>query len=137
MTYDELGNLIKKGPDEPETKADGGIIGRRGMFLGGFLSKLINSNPEIVSALKTQQTPSDVPLTLQERYRKYLSEAETTPTNNDSAIGGLLGRFLKGSGIVTPQGGSTSANDFLYSGLFSQASCLAAANTASCFAAAD
>jgi hypothetical protein len=114
MTYDELGNLIKKGPDEPETKADGGIIGRRGMFLGGFLSKLINSNPEIVSALKTQQTPSDVPLTLQERYRKYLSEAETTPTNNDSAIGGLLGRFLKGSGIVTPQGGSTSANDFLY-----------------------
>lgn len=29
-------------------------------------------------------------------------------------IGGLLGRFLKGSGIATPQGGSTSANDFLY-----------------------
>ena len=27
MTYDELGNLIKKGPDEPETKADGGRIG--------------------------------------------------------------------------------------------------------------
>jgi hypothetical protein len=27
MTYDELGNLIKKGPDEPEGKADGGRIG--------------------------------------------------------------------------------------------------------------
>ena len=84
------------------------------MFLGGFLSKLINSNPEIVSALKSQQTQSDVPLTLQERYRKYLSESETTPTNKDSVIGGLLGRLLKGSGVAVPQRGSTSAKDFLY-----------------------
>lgn len=97
---------------EPEEKADGGIIGRRGMFLGGFLSRLINSNPQIVSALK-EQPASDVPLTLQERYRKYLSEAETPP-DTSSPIGGLIGRFLKGSGIATPQTGSTSANDFLY-----------------------
>ena len=99
---------------EPEEKADGGIIGRRGMFLGGFLSRLINSNPQIISAIKEQQPTSDLPLTLQERYRKYLSESENTPINNDSAIGGLLGRFLKGSGIATPQGGSTSTNDVLY-----------------------
>jgi hypothetical protein len=102
---------------EPEEKADGGRVGRvgrKGMFLGGFLSRLINSNPEIVSALKSQQTPSDVPLTLQERYRKYLSESETPPTNNSSPIGGLIVKFLKGSGIAVPQGGSTSANDFLY-----------------------
>jgi hypothetical protein len=99
---------------EPEEKAKGGRVGRKKMFLGGFLSRLINSNPEIVSALKSQQTQSDVPLTLQERYRKYLSESETTPTNKDSVIGGLLGRLLKGSGVAVPQGGSTSANDFLY-----------------------
>jgi hypothetical protein len=114
MTYDELGNLIKKGTDEPEGKADGGIIGRRGMFLGGFLSRLINSNPQIISAIKEQQPTSDIPLTLQERYRKYLSESENTPTNNSSPIGGLIGKLLKGSGIAVPQGGSTSTNDFLY-----------------------
>jgi hypothetical protein len=115
MTYDELGNLIKKGTDEPEGKADGGIIGRRGMFLGGFLSRLINSNPQIISAIKAQQTPSDIPLTLQERYRKYLLESENTPTTNSSPKPlGLIENFLRGSGIATPQGGSTSTNDVLY-----------------------
>jgi hypothetical protein len=99
---------------EPEEKADGGRVGRKGMFLGGFLSKLINSNPEIISAIKAQQTPSDMPLTLQERYRKYLSESETPSTNNSSTIGGLIGKLLKGSGVAVPQGGSTSTNDFLY-----------------------
>jgi hypothetical protein len=113
MTYDELGNLIKKGPDEPEGKADGGIIGRRQMFLGGFLSKLINSNPQIISAIKAQQTPSDIPLTLQERYRKYLLESENTPTNNSPKPLGLIENFIRGSGIATPQGGSIS-NDVLY-----------------------
>ena len=100
---------------EPEEKADGGRIGRKKMFLGGFLSRLINSNPEIVSAIKAQQTPSDVPLTLQERYRKYLLESENTPTNNSNPKPlGLIENFIKGSGIATPQGGSTSSNDVLY-----------------------
>jgi hypothetical protein len=100
---------------EPEEKADGGIIGRRGMFLGGFLSRLINSNPQIISAIKAQQTPSDIPLTLQERYRKYLLESENTPTTNSSPKPlGLIENFLRGSGIATPQGGSTSTNDVLY-----------------------
>jgi hypothetical protein len=106
-----------KGPKkpEPEEKADGGIIGRRGMFLGGFLSRLINSNPQIFSAIKAQQTPSDVPLTLQERYRKYLLESENTPTTNSNPKPlGLIENFLRGSGIATPQGGSTSTNDVLY-----------------------
>jgi hypothetical protein len=84
------------------------------MFIGGFISRLLNSNPQIISALKEQQPTSDLPLTLQERYRKYLSESENTPINNDSAIGGLLGRFLKGSGVAVPQSGSTSTNDVLY-----------------------
>jgi hypothetical protein len=117
LEYDYPEEYAKyKGPKkpEPEEKADGGIIGRRGMFLGGFLSRLINSNPQIISAIKEQQPISDLPLTLQERYRKYLSESENTPTNNSSPIGGLIGKLLKGSGIATPQGGSTSPNDVLY-----------------------
>jgi hypothetical protein len=116
-TTDVVGEVVpfRKKNLEPEEKAKGGRVGRKKMFLGGFLSRLINSNPEIVSALKSQQTPSDVPLTLQERYRKYLSESENTPTTNSSPKPlGLIVNFLKGSGIAVPQGGSTSANDFLY-----------------------
>jgi hypothetical protein len=37
MTYDELGNLIKKGTDEPEGKADGGRIGYSGGSKEGIL----------------------------------------------------------------------------------------------------
>jgi hypothetical protein len=43
MTYDELGNLIKKGPDEPEGKADGGRIGyAKGKRVKSSIDKLIN-----------------------------------------------------------------------------------------------
>jgi hypothetical protein len=42
MTYDELGNLIKKGPDEPEGKADGGRIGyAKGKRVKSSIDKLI------------------------------------------------------------------------------------------------
>jgi hypothetical protein len=107
---------------EPEGKAQGGIIGyamggnvkRQGMFLGGFISRLINSNPEIISKLKEQQPTSDVPLSLVERYKKYLSESENTTTSNSSSpVSGFFGKFLTGSGIVSPQGATTS-NDALY-----------------------
>ena len=43
MTYDELGNLIKKGPDEPEGKADGGRIGyAKGKRVKSSIDKLID-----------------------------------------------------------------------------------------------
>jgi hypothetical protein len=43
MTYDELGNLIKKGTDEPEGKADGGRIGyAKGKRVKSSIDKLIN-----------------------------------------------------------------------------------------------
>ena len=42
MTYDELGNLIKKGPDEPEGKADGGRIGyAKGKRVKSSVDKLL------------------------------------------------------------------------------------------------
>jgi hypothetical protein len=43
MTYDELGNLIKKGTDEPEGKADGGRIGyAKGKRVKSSIDKLID-----------------------------------------------------------------------------------------------
>jgi soluble cytochrome b562 len=43
MTYDELGNLIKKGPDEPEGKANGGRIGyAKGKRVKSSIDKLID-----------------------------------------------------------------------------------------------
>ena len=43
MTYDELGNLIKKGPDEPEGKAEGGRIGyAKGKRVKSSIDKLID-----------------------------------------------------------------------------------------------
>jgi hypothetical protein len=44
MTYDELGNLIKKGPDEPEGKADGGRIGyAKGKRVKSQIDKLLEN----------------------------------------------------------------------------------------------
>jgi hypothetical protein len=44
MTYDELGNLIKKGPDEPEGKADGGRIGyAKGKRVKSSIDKLLEN----------------------------------------------------------------------------------------------
>jgi hypothetical protein len=44
ITYDELGNLIKKGPDEPEGKADGGRIGyAKGKRVKSSIDKLLEN----------------------------------------------------------------------------------------------
>jgi hypothetical protein len=44
MTYDELGNLIKKGTDEPEGKADGGRIGyAKGKRVKSQIDKLLEN----------------------------------------------------------------------------------------------
>jgi soluble cytochrome b562 len=85
MTYDELGNLIKKGTDEPEGKADGGIIGyannRSNYFIGGFIRPLIAKIKGIVSPVQPTPPAPEIPLTLLERYQKYLSQS--TPGTSD------------------------------------------------------
>jgi soluble cytochrome b562 len=85
MTYDELGNLIKKGTDEPEGKADGGIIGyannRSNYFIGGFIRPLIAKIKGIVSPVQPTPPTPEIPLTLLERYQKYLSQS--TPGTGD------------------------------------------------------
>jgi hypothetical protein len=86
---------------EPEEKADGGIIGRKGMFLGGFLKKPLTfytptgipllkevsvldllKNPSSIAEqfLSTTSTP-EIPLSLVERYNKYLSQAGSGTTD--------------------------------------------------------
>jgi hypothetical protein len=123
MTYDELGNLIKKGTDEPEGKADGGRIG---MGLGGMLSGLVFKGPngEIygplfttldrlkIEALQNPQPTTtqqpEIPLTLNQRYNKYLSAAGSGTSDelyksyranlDKKADGGRIG-FSKGKRV--------------------------------------
>jgi hypothetical protein len=117
MTYDELGNLIKKGTDEPEGKADGGIIGyannRSNYFIGGFIRPLIAKIKGIVSPVQPTPPTPEIPLTLLERYQKYLSEAQSpTTVNTDGGFSSIIGKLL--SKVASPQGTSTP-NDQLYS----------------------
>ena len=117
MTYDELGNLIKKGTDEPEGKADGGIIGyannRSNYFIGGFIKPLIARLKGVVSPVQPTPSTPEIPLTLLERYQKYLSEAQSpTTVNTDGGFSSIIGKLL--SKVASPQGTSTP-NDQLYS----------------------
>jgi hypothetical protein len=117
-TYEELEDILKKGPDEPEGKADGGTIGyanggnvkRQGMFFGGIIGRLFAS---LKGQVPPEQPSSNIPLSLMERYKQYLSESENTNTSNSSSPIGLIARVIRGSGVATPQGG-TSPNDVLY-----------------------
>jgi len=72
--------------EEPEEKAEGGIIGyadRSNYFFGGFirplLSRLTNAISGVVSPV--QPVVPEIPLTLIERYNKYLSQS--TPGASD------------------------------------------------------
>jgi hypothetical protein len=117
MTYDELGNLIKKGTDEPEGKAEGGIIGyannRSNYFIGGFIKPLIARLKGVVSPVQPTPSTPEIPLTLLERYQKYLSEAQSpTTVNTDGGFSSIIGKLL--SKVASPQGTSTP-NDQLYS----------------------
>ena len=57
MTYDELGNLIKKGPDEPEGKADGGRIGyAKGKRVKSSIDKLLENLNKKIQGKKSMES---------------------------------------------------------------------------------
>jgi hypothetical protein len=57
MTYDELGNLIKKKPDEPEGKADGGRIGfNKGKRVKSQIDKLLEQLNKKTQGKKSMET---------------------------------------------------------------------------------
>jgi hypothetical protein len=111
-TYEELENILKKGPDEPEGKAEGGIIGyannRSNYFIGGFIRPLMARIRGIISPVQPTPSAPEIPLTLLERYQKYLSQP--TPGTSDEfynqykkniegkADGGRIG-FSKGKRV--------------------------------------
>jgi hypothetical protein len=70
---------------EPEEKAEGGIIGyannRSNYFIGGFIRPLIAKIKGIVSPVQPTPPAPEIPLTLLERYQKYLSQS--TPGTGD------------------------------------------------------
>ena len=84
-TYEELEDIFKKGPDEPEGKAEGGIIGyannRSNYFIGGFIKPLMARIRGIISPVQPTPSAPEIPLTLLERYQKYLSQP--TPGTSD------------------------------------------------------
>jgi hypothetical protein len=84
-TYEELEDILKKGPEEPEGKAEGGIIGyannRSNYFIGGFIRPLMARIRGIISPVQPTPSAPEIPLTLLERYQKYLSQP--TPGTSD------------------------------------------------------
>jgi hypothetical protein len=87
--------------------ATGGMVERREMFIGGFLKKFSN----ILKPVEQSTTPTapDVPLTILDRYRKYLSETGNQNTSNTGAggifgrISGLIRKVVGGSNVDSPQ----------------------------------
>jgi hypothetical protein len=98
--------------DEPEGKAEGGIIGyannRSNYFIGGFIRPLMAKIRGIISPVQPTPSAPEIPLTLLERYQKYLSQP--TPGTSDEfynqykkniegkADGGRIG-FSKGKRV--------------------------------------
>jgi hypothetical protein len=106
---------FRKKPTEPEGKANGGMVERENYAFGSLFKQLINQVKGVVSPVAqpiTSSTP-EIPLTVAERYNKYLSQPSAS--NVDLGGGGLSDLFRKlisKVAVAVPQTAST--NDQLY-----------------------
>jgi hypothetical protein len=96
--------------------ATGGMVQRENYAFGSLFKQLINQVKGVVGpvAQPTSPTTPEVPLTVQERYNKYLSQPSAS--NVDLGGGGLsdlFRRLISKFAIATPQT-TASTNDSLY-----------------------
>jgi hypothetical protein len=106
---------FRKKPTEPEGKANGGMVERENYAFGSLFKQLINQVKGVVSPVAQPTTSStpEIPLTVAERYNKYLSQPSAS--NVDLGGGGLSDLFRKlisKVAVAVPQTAST--NDQLY-----------------------
>ena len=95
--------------------ATGGMVERENYAFGSLLKRFISQIKDVVSPVAQPTTPSapEVPLTVQERYNKYLSQPSAS--NVDLGGGGLsdlFRRLISKFAIANPQ--TVSTNDQLY-----------------------
>ena len=89
MTYDELGNLIKKGPDEPEGKADGGRIGfNKGKRVMSSIDKLIEQLNKKTQGKKSMESvdPKTGEVTIPKKPIRRAEEPTGTTTMDPEPI---------------------------------------------------
>jgi len=102
---------------KPEEFAKGGIVDRQGMFFGGLLSKLVSQVKDVVSPVaQSTSNPStpEVPLTVVERYNKYLLQPSSSSTvDSGGGLSGLFRKLISKFAVAVPQT-TTSTNDQLY-----------------------
>jgi len=104
------------GQEPPEKKATGGMVERKNYAFGSLFRQLIDQVKGVVSPVAhptTSSTP-EIPLTVAERYNKYLSQPSAS--NVDLGGGGLSDLFRKlisKVAVAVPQT-TTSTNDQLY-----------------------
>jgi hypothetical protein len=95
--------------------ATGGMVERENYAFGSLLKRFISQIKDVVSPVAQPTTTSapEVPLTVQERYNKYLSQPSAS--NVDLGGGGLsdlFRRLISKFAIANPQ--TVSTNDQLY-----------------------
>ena len=106
---------------KPEEFAIGGSVGldyltgqnstveRENYALGSFFKKFISSIKREAPSTPSVTSTSDVPLTILDRYRKYLSEMGNENTSNTTTGGifgglsGLIRKVVSGSNVSSPQ----------------------------------
>jgi hypothetical protein len=110
---------------KPEEFAIGGSVGldyltgqdstveRENYAFGSFFKKFINSIKREAPPTSSIPSTSDVPLTILDRYKNYLSQFEKPSTSSlGSGIGGIFGRLFNSiRGSSSPQ---ATSNDDLY-----------------------
>ena len=115
-TQQSLGLDYLTGMEPSEGYADGGMVERENYAFGSLLKKFIGQFKDIVSPATQPTTPvtPEVPLTVAERYNKYLSQPSAS--NVDLGGGGLsdlFRRLISKVSVANPQT-TASTNDQLY-----------------------
>jgi hypothetical protein len=94
--------------------ATGGMVEREKYGMGSFLKKFIGTFKDAMNQLpqSTTSTTPEVPLTVEERYNKYLSQPSSSTTNVSG--GGLSDFFRKLISGMNSSQTTASTNDQLY-----------------------
>jgi len=120
---------------KPEEFAIGGPVGldyltgqdstveRENYAFGSFFKKFISSIKEKAQSIPSTPSTSDVPLTILDRYKKYLSEIGNQNTSNTGTGGifgglsGLIRKVVSGSNGASPQTSMDTLYNLYRSGL--------------------
>jgi hypothetical protein len=113
-TLEEMEKILKD--EEPEKFAKGGMVERENYAFGSLLKRFISQFKDVVSPVTQPTTPvaPEVPLTVEERYNKYLSQPSASNVDlGEGGLSGLFRRLISKVAVANPQT-TALTNDQLY-----------------------